>query len=51
MSNSKCQACPLAHNGINGRYCGLLDHYVEQDKKPRCENNNKKDNNQDDDEK
>jgi len=25
----RCQACPTAHNSINGRYCNVLRGYVE----------------------
>lgn len=31
-----CAACPEAHNGINGRWCGRVRRYVEHDAKEPC---------------
>lgn len=31
-----CRRCPNAHNGVNGRYCKLLRHYVEHSRRPPC---------------
>lgn len=28
-SNHPCNGCDIFHNGINGRYCPKLGHYVE----------------------
>lgn len=36
--NTVCATCNNAYNGINGRYCRLLNHYVEYDKAPKCNN-------------
>lgn len=40
MSNPVCQSCPLAHNGINGRYCKKLSRYVEHNAQPPCSGSN-----------
>lgn len=36
QTNSKCAACPLAYNAINGRYCNQLHQYVEYAKSSPC---------------
>ena len=38
MSNPTCAMCPVAFNGINGRYCYRLHSYVEYAKVPPCNN-------------
>ena len=42
MTGNACHRCPLAHNGINGRYCEALKRYVEHDKVPPCTPGNKR---------
>ena len=32
----ECKECESAHNGINGRYCHVLNAYVEQTTEQRC---------------
>lgn len=39
--NETCAVCASAHNSINGRYCHLLQRYVEYAKVPPCTNNDK----------
>lgn len=33
----KCDRCPTAHWGINGRYCQRLNRYVTHAATPPCE--------------
>ncbi len=35
-TNGCCRACPLAHNGLNGRYCNRVGLYVEHASEPPC---------------
>lgn len=38
MTNQTCALCNLSYNALNGRYCKLLNRYVEFDKQPKCNN-------------
>lgn len=37
-TNEKCKACAEAYEGINGRFCTKLNHYVEYAQAAPCEN-------------
>lgn len=36
FGNQFCQACANAHNAINGRYCRIINDYVEYKTEPPC---------------
>lgn len=35
-TNPACVMCPIAYNGLNGRYCNRFHLYVEYSKVPPC---------------
>ncbi len=43
MTNQFCNSCKQAYNAINGRYCILLDRYVERRSIPPCSTQQKSD--------
>lgn len=39
FGNDLCKTCANAHNAINGRYCRLMNDYVEYKPNPPCNGN------------
>ncbi len=36
MTNQFCATCKQSHNALNGRFCTLLNRYVEHANTPPC---------------